>query len=583
MKRTTISIILSAASLFPLISVAQETGEITREVRLYNPFKPSLNKENKALFLPVIDDTAEIAPLINYSITPDPFIPAYELRTISAARLEPDPLPKLYRGYVDLGFGNYFSPYARISASTIRSRNSVTGFFAEHRSSLSKLKLQNDESVYAGYMDNRVNFTTTRFFNRSALTGDIDFTHLRRHAYGYDTRIDPVPDVDKDSLRIGYINPGAEIGLWSTRTDSAFLDYDVRLKYDLFMQNSMFYRHRGGAVVNAGYDFDIFYADAQLSYELYKYSEAIDFRARHLFSLNPHISRRGSEWSFSLGFSAVADGRNSFDPDGIDPPEYKTKLYFYPDIKFNVTLVPRFIKMYVSLDGEYENNSAADIYTLNPYIVEESPSGSVSPSDELYMIRPTDHKLRAGAGFSGSAGESSSWQLSLSYSLSEDMLFFVNDAAVSGRGLLPAYDNGELLRIKGDYSLKLNQYNSVTAEALYSGYRLELYDHPWHMPSWEFRLKYNYNLRDKILAEASLRGVAQRKAMYGPMLHAGETEPTVETMPAHFSLNLKAEYRYTKLLSFWAGFSNISNNRYYEWNFYPSRRFLFMAGFSYSL
>jgi hypothetical protein len=53
--------------------------------------------------------------------------------------------------------------------------------------------------------------------------------------------------------------------------------------------------------------------------------------------------------------------------------------------------------------------------------------------------------------------------------------------------------------------------------------------------------------------------------------------------PAHFNLNLSAEYRYSKILSFWARFNNISYNRYYEWAYYPSMRFLGMIGFTYSL
>lgn len=582
MSAKKILIILLIFILVPVVSRAQEKGDIQREVRLYNPFKPTLSRENKTFFMPVIDDSVTISPRFSYSISPNPFIPRYEIRTISAARLEPDPIPKLYKSYVDLGFGNYFSPFARVSISSLRSRNSLIGFFAEHRSSLSKLKLQNDESVYAGYMDNEVNLTGTRFFRRNALTGSIDFTHLRRHAYGYDTSIIPIPDIDKDSLRIGYINPGASLNFWSTHADSSYLIYDAKLKYDLFMTDADFFRNRIGMLFNAGYDLEIFYADAELSYELYNYSDSIDFRARHLFSFNPHISRRGNEWAFSLGFKAVADGRNRFDPDGIDPPDYRTKLYIYPDVRFDITIVPRFVSMYVSLDGEYENNSAADIFTVNPFIVRGMSSGSIAPSKELYMLRPTDNKLRIGAGFSGSAGEFSGYHLSVSYSLSEDMLFFMNDT-IFGRGLMPVYDNGELLKIKGDYSIRLNKSNSLSASAEYSGYRLELYDHPWHLPSWELNLRYGYNLRDKIVAEASLKGMSERKALFGPMRFSGESDPTMVVIPAHFSLNLKAEYRYTKLLSFWASVNNISNNRYYEWNFYPARRFLLMAGFSYSL
>jgi len=59
--------------------------------------------------------------------------------------------------------------------------------------------------------------------------------------------------------------------------------------------------------------------------------------------------------------------------------------------------------------------------------------------------------------------------------------------------------------------------------------------------------------------------------------------PVIYEMPTHFNLNLSAEYRYSKILSFWAKLNNIANNHYYEWAYYPSQGFLFMLGFTYSL
>jgi hypothetical protein len=60
-------------------------------------------------------------------------------------------------------------------------------------------------------------------------------------------------------------------------------------------------------------------------------------------------------------------------------------------------------------------------------------------------------------------------------------------------------------------------------------------------------------------------------------------EPQVVEQPVHVNLGLSAEYRYTRILSFWIKVDNVSWNRYYEWAYYPSQMFNFMAGFSYSL
>lgn len=574
--------ILFVMLVMPAVVLAQGEGsDIRREVKLYNPFKPTLSKESKVSFLPDMKDTTAINPSFEYRIFPRTFIPQYELKEISAARLEPDPLPKLYKSFLNIGFGNYFSPVAELSISSERSRNRILGFYASHASSFGKVMLENDESVFAGYMDNSVKLYGTRFFKRSALTGRMNFDHTRRYAYGYDPA-SVLRETDRDSLRIDYVNPGASISYYSTRLDSSFLDYDVKLFYDLMYQAADVYQHNFGTLINAGQDLKIFYASAKIGYQYYKYSQFIDFRARHLISFDPSISKGTGIWSFRAGFKMITDSRNRFDPDDILPPEYKTKLYLYPDVRFQFEIIPSFMSLYIALDGEYENNQVADIISINPFVIQEDGDGMVRPSPLLYMLRPTDHKLRIGGGFLGSAGEFTTFKLTASYSLFEDMLFFMNDT-IHGRGLVPTYDNGELLKLHGELSARINEEMKLFASASFYNYKLETETYPWHKPTWEGRITYSYNLRNKIVASATLNGISKRYSIYGPMEGSGATESTLNEMPLHFSLDMGVEYRYTKILSFWTKLNNISNNRFYEWNFYPSQRFIFMAGFTYSL
>jgi hypothetical protein len=569
--------------MVPAILFGQSSNsEMRREVKLYNPFKPTLSKETKIGFQPNMSDTSSASPLFEYTISPNPFMPKYEVREIAAARLEPDPLPKLYKSYLNIGFGNYFSPIAELSISSERSRNRILGFYANHTSSFGKVTLDNDESVNAGYMDNIAKMYGTKFFRRSALSADIDFSHMQRYAYGYDPGIGVLPEPGKDSLRLNYFNPGADISFYSTRLDSNHFDYDIKLFYDLFYQNSDLFRHRAGTRINAGYNLKVFYAKAKVEYEYYNYGEEIDFRPRHVVTLDPSISKKTAVWSFKVGFKSLTDSRNEFDPADILPPEYKTKLYFYPDVRFQFSVIPSFMSIYVSLDGEHQSNNAPEIASLNQFIVTENVDGSVMPVSDLYTMKPTDHKLRVGGGVLGSMGENSSYRLTASYSLFEDLLLFSNDLN-TGRGFTPLYDNGELLLIHGEIATPLNDHMRIGATANFYNYKLESEEHPWHKPSWDGLLRYEYNLRNKIIASAELYGISNRYVEYGPMSYSALTDPTIEEMPVHFSLNMGVEYRYTKILSFWTKLNNISNNRYFEWNFYPSQRFIFMAGFTYSL
>lgn len=562
----------------PWSLLAQEN--IRREVKLYNPFKPTLTWENKIHFSPELSDTSDVSPLFNYNISPRVFMPEYSVRTIGAARLEPDPLGKLYKSYLKLGFGNYFSPLGELSISSERSRNRIIGFYAGHSSSFGKLKLENKDEVFAGYMDNYLTFYGTRLFRRFALSGNVDIDHVRRYAYGYDSFNLLPPEPDKDSLRIDYFMPSANVNLYSTRLDSSHLNYDINLTYKMMLQNKDFYQHNPGLEMKLGYNFKSFYASADFAYELFLFSDSIYNNPSHLVTLNPSIGKLGNNWSFKAGAKIKTYSRDVFEPG--QEPENKTNLYLHPDVRFQFTVIPSFVVFYIGLDGEMMDNRARTVMETNPLLVYHSPLTGLAPSSELYRIKPTNNILRFGGGIMGSAGELTSYKISASYSLFEDMLFFTNDT-VAGRSFYPLYDSGELLKIYGEFNSKINDEFSVSAHMTYYSYKLEIQDYPWYMPKWDAQVSVKYNLRNKILANIDIYGLSERYGNYGPMPYQTEIDPVVQEFPVHFSINLGAEYRYTKILSFWARLNNISTNRYFEYGFYPSQRFLFMAGFTYSM
>ncbi len=551
--------------------------DIRREVTLYNPFKPSLNKAVKMYFSPEISDTTVRVPEFIYTISGSPFMPDYEIKTISAARLEPDPLPKLYKGFLKLGFGNYFSPVGELSISSARSRNGLIGMYLSHESSFGKLMIDDATEVFGGYMDNMGRIYGTRLLRRAALAANVDFNHIRRYAYGGDPLL--LTEIKKDSLKIEYFNPRADINLYSTRMDSAKMYYDIDLYYNLLYQNSQYYQHLAGISTDFGYDMDIFYASLDLGYTMITIPN-IEDKFRHHVRLNPAISKRSTNWNFRIGLKLFADARYYEEPSL--PIEYKIKLFFHPDLKFQFSVIPTILSMYVGLDGEYNSNNASEIIYVNPFIVTQNLNGLIEPSDELYSILPTDTELRVKGGIAGHASEKTGYRLNISYSMFENMVFYINDL-LQGRGFSPIYDNGELLNVQAELSTGLSDDVSLEAKAGYYNYRMEYLEEPWHKPSWDAKLGLDYNLRDKIIANADLHGLSKRFARVGPMSYSSSPDYEVFELPMNLSLSFGIEYRYTKILSFWAKLDNIALNRYFEWNFYPSQRFLIMAGFTYSL
>ena len=553
------------------VNAQGEQEEIKREVTLYNPFKPSLNKANKINFSPVISDTSVTMPEFRYMINARPFMPEYEIVTISAARLQPDPLPKLYRGFINLGIGNYFSPLAELSITSDRSRKSRSGLYFGHESSFGKLNIDEDLRVYGGYMDNMLKLYTGRLFRRTGLDGNIDFNHIRRYAYGGVPDSLVLAEVDKENLLIEYLNPAARINFYSTRLDSSKMYFDIGLNYELLFQTRKYYQHMAGLTADLGYDLRMFYANLGLGYEMITMPN-IEDKVRHQVRLLPSISKRSNNFEFKLGVKLFADARY-YDKDMVD---YRIRLFFFPDMNLSISVIPGILNMNVGLDGDYKNNNASEIVYTNPFVVQQAPAGGIEPSVNLYSVLPGSTKLRVKGGINGHASPGTSYRLSVSYAMFDSMVFYKNDT-ILGRGFVPVYDTGELLEIKAGFTTKLSSDFTLSARGGYYKYTLEYLDRPWHKPSWDGSMVLDYNLRDKIIARADIHAISKRFAGLG-------TEPySLTEIPMNVSLSLGLEYRYTKILSFWTRLNNIAVDRYYEWNYYPSQRFLFMAGFTYSL
>jgi len=209
-KKSLIIIVLLNLMMIPLkAQVSREDEELKREITLYNPYKPSLPAVRKRSFLPNMNDTTKVNLVINYDIRPSKFSPVYTIRPIRSATLLPDPLPKLYKSYVKIGIGNFFTPLAEISITNERSKKGTAGFYGRHYSSNGKILLQNKERVFAGIMDNEASLFGKKFFRRSVLGGSVNFLQNTRYAYGYKPEITGY-DPSKKDIKLVYNNIGVK-------------------------------------------------------------------------------------------------------------------------------------------------------------------------------------------------------------------------------------------------------------------------------------------------------------------------------------------------------------------------------------
>jgi len=522
-----------------------------------------------------MNDTMKVRPYFRYDIRTKPFLPSYTISPIKAAALLPDPLPKLYKSYVNIGMGNYFTPLAEISITNERSKKGTIGLYGRHFSTNGKVELQNGKKAFASYMDNDVSVFGRKFFRKNLLESSVDIIQKTRYAYGYDPAItDYSPD--KKDIRIKYYNIGAKASLASLTLDSTSFSYDFDIYYNFFHNTTNLYQNTFGITGIMAKLYKGFYVGSGISYDHYKYSDSLTASPVYIFSISPFIKKSTEQWSFKLGFQALLDKLS-------DP-------HIYPDVNFSFSVVPSYVSFFTGLSGKLEKNDPLKIISENPFLVSDQFPGFVS-NGILFRLPDTNHELIISAGLKGNTGLEGNYLVSASYSLISNMLFYSNIVfpdtilpQARGNYFLPLADDAELLNVHAEMSGAFNDKLSFTWMA-------NLYDYTvgeefaWNKPSWDGKLGLKYNLRDKIIAGMELTAQGKRRMIVnGDYLsqQAGHPSDVIE-MPAHFNLNLTAEYRYSKILSFWTKFSNITYNRYYEWAYYPSQRFLCMLGFTYSL
>lgn len=552
------------------LSAQTDKQDLKREVTLYNPYKPSLPDARKRSFLPDVNDTSKVRPDFRYDIKATPYTPEYTIGQIKAASLLPDPLTKLYKSYVKLGMGNYISPLAEISITNERSKKGAIGLYASHFSTNGKIKLQNEEKVFAGYMDNDASLFGKKFFKKNFLEGSVGFIQKTRYAYGYDTSITGYAPEKKD-IRLGYNNIGSAVSFESLNLDSASFSYDFDLNYNFFYNGTERYQHSAALTGMMARTYKDFYVGSGVSFDYSRLANALYDKPKYIASVSPFIKKSSPQWSFKAGLQLLLDKNMT------DSPE----VHIYPDLNFSFNIVSEYVRFFAGLNGRLEKNEPLKIIDENPFLVRDG---------SLFTVPNTSHALIVSSGLTGNTGMGGNYLLSASYSFINNMIFFSNlvfpdslFAPQMGNLFIPMNDDGELIRIHGEMNGVITDKISYSGNANWYHYTLTDNQYAWNKPDWDGQIGVKYNLRNKIIAGLDINTIGKRRLMvYEPDLIQPPTSYYFEE-PVHLNINLNAEYRYNKNLSFWLRLNNISFNRYYEWAYYPSYRFLGLVGFTYSL
>ncbi|HEX7410689.1 MAG TPA: hypothetical protein VF298_00955 [Bacteroidales bacterium] len=546
---------------FPIRTNAQ-TKAYNEEITVIAPYEPTIPDAYKISLSPKTGDSDFKIPKLNYSIKSKPYDTHMEVEPLSPVKMVSEPLTKLYRNYFRVGMGTYLTPYAELFANTLRSKDHALGVHIKHLSSSGNL----DDYAFSGSSTNLAEVTGSKFTAAHTLSGKFFYERDVVHHYGFRTAdFDTIPG--KDDLRQRFNIAGMEAGYKSNYTEKDKLNHAFGLSYyhlaDLFEAREDHIKFDASADKQFKlFDLtDLQQAGLALSINHYAQRDSLGKLGSNIVGIKPFISTNYEEYSFYAGLNI------SVASDSI------TRMHIYPLLEAKLRIIPNALEIYAGISGNLNRQNYRDLAAENPFI-----------NSDLKLAF-TYEKFKFYGGVTSNIGRNLDLSAAASISTFENMPFFVNDtiSPLENKFTL-VYDDVNLLRLSADATFRSTDKLSMTIHGAYQKFDMTSEEKPWHKPATSLGFTGRYNIREKIVVtgDVTWNGKSYARELLRPEGRTiNRTFKTTE-LKGYADVSLGLEYRYTKLLSAFMQFNNIGNVRYYRWNNYPSQRFNFMAGITFT-
>jgi hypothetical protein len=358
--------------------------------------------------------------------------------------------------------------------------------------------------------------------------------------------------------RFNHLNIGA--GIKSNWLSNDHFNYNVTLRYQNL--NDLYAATENDFLLNAevGQMFVDKYFTLLASFDYFKKTDAnfevLDINSnlsRNIINLNPTMTVNNDKIHMRLGFDFALE--KNLGTDG----------HLYPVVEINVPIAEHIVSIYANVTGNLQKNNFRTLTLENEFT-----------TSAVKTYKNTSEKIILDGGVTGAFSNQTSFNASGKYKMADDMGFFYNDTLQPNKFNV-VYDNGSVLDIHGELAYHHNEKLTLAGHLDLYSYKMDTIAKPYHKPNMEIGITGKYNLVENIFLNAAL---LSRGSQYARIIE--DSVFTVKKMNGYVDLNAGVEYRYMKNLSFFANFNNILMSNYERWYAYPSEKFNFLAGLTYS-
>ena len=526
------------------------------EVTIIAPYNPTVTTAQKINRNPRITFTkAEDLPEIEYNIQSVRINTSIAPDNPQPSRVPGEPSKNLYRSHLRAGFGNYTTPYIELWVNSLQSDEFNAGAHIGHISSFGKIK----DYGKSTYSNSLVEAHASKYFNDNTFAVKLGYSNRMVHYYGYKPDDFPLLVIDDDSTKQVYQKINFKLGLASNKQDDDAFNYHIDLDgyylFDRYSSNETGIFFRPGIAKKM----DLFgnrraqELGLDLSVDYYLNNDSLSKYNGGIFSATPYLDMDLSPYRIFVGLKI--DTR-------IDST---SKLYFYPVIRAEASLLEKMIVIYAGVDGGLERISLARLSEENPFI---------NP------ILPLDYSSRYEffGGVKGRISEVIDFNFGLRYDIVDNLPLFVNDSAnVLGNTFDIVYDDAGIFKVYGELGFRSRSDFGLLLKAGYNTYSLDKEIKPWHKPALELNLETYYIVKEKLTLSAnlsSLHGVYARTFVNNALV--------AEQLDGWFDIGIGGEYRINSQFSAFLKLNNLLNNGYFKWYQYPVQKFNALAGIGFS-
>ncbi len=510
---------------------------------------------------PEIIDTVRKITNVTYTLPGVLYNTTYQTSQIEPAKMVNEPLPKLYQSLLKVGFGNYTMPYVDFFLNSLRNKDMTWGVRYNHLSSYAKFK----GLGRTDFSDDNASIYAKKFYKKHTLSGDLNYSRNVVHYYGFNDTIYSAKDANlyKQYFQLfeGKLRLQSHYGDTTNK-----INHDIHLNYYNYGDHYSTYENNifADGLFNAKINKESFNVLASVDY--YNVHSTHDTVNNIIAKVNPYFAAGGDKWKADIGIAGVIDNFNTIG----------TKYYFYPRLNIFYDVYQSIVIPYAGLDGGLNKNSYRNLSSVNPFVLSNLP------------YKNTDNKYNVYGGLRGALSSNTSYDVKVLYGRYNNMAFFLADYNANVDNLFAnrykvIYMNTNYLNVNAQVKYQYKEKMNFIAKGNYYGYSIKDTSNakPWHKPNFDLTFSVNYNLKSKIIFKADIFVIGKQWAQQQVIDNNAPVLRSVQ-LKGITDINLGAEYRYTKMLSFFASFNNIGNFRYYRWDKYPTQRFNFMIGLSFT-